>query len=687
MAVSLRLIVWLPAMLSLSAVADAQPAADGLNQWGVEISAQANIFAAGQESPPDPGDGSGGMPPVDIRFAAGPANEFQISAAGLTGCCSEAQPWIPPDGATALGDGGTAITGLGPIAGISGSSQMALVGVFLADVADRPPPPALPPFDHRNAIRDMSPAIGQPFFIGDGRTGTGTGDWQRFTAPPTASRLYLGFADAGGFSGSPAAYTDNLGQVTAKISLQVGVGAVLSEGLRFNGQVTGSRTVHSDALSFVGQGDGTLSAIAQTLIFEGQDTAPLNATAPEALVLQGQTDGPVRATAPEALVFDGQADGPVVAQAPDTLRFVGQYAGPRTAQADTLTFVGQGDGTLTAESGRLIFTGQGNETSETEGDETAILPAGSQWQYTFTDPTADPGWNATTEPGWPLGRAPFGSSPGIDPAFEANTDWPPDGADGDDLWLRTSVDLTGYDLSSIRWHLGVDNGYALFVNGAQVSSDNAEGYTSRWEYGGAFPAGTLRPGDNVVALALEDHGGATAFDMQITGQRCVATNMGAGDIASTFAAGTDGWTIFGDAHGLVTDDGGLRVTDDAAGDVWYWSAPASYLGCRDAFYGGTLSFQLRVDRTDAPFDDADVVIVGADGLIWFDTGRNPGTDWTTYTIALSADAGWKTGDGGTPASEAQIRAVLGDIHALHIRGEYRTGDDIGWLAAVSLRAP
>ena len=61
----------------------------------------------------------------------------------------------------------------------------------------------------------------------------------------------------------------------------------------------------------------------------------------------------------------------------------------------------------------------------------------------------------------------------------------------------------------------MDNGFKLYLNGNLVASDNAEGFTSRWEYSGAL-TGAL-PGNNIVALALEDHGGATAFDMQITG--------------------------------------------------------------------------------------------------------------------------------------------------------------------------
>ena len=155
-----------------------------------------------------------------------------------------------------------------------------------------------------------------------------------------------------------------------------------------------------------------------------------------------------------------------------------------------------------------------------------ILAPHSTWEYTFTDPTViDAGWKTGSGLGGPAGflsgQAPFGNvvgavAPDVAGHFSRNTQWDADGTDGDDLWVRKTIDLTGYDLTKVGFDLGVDNGFKLYVNGVQVAGDNAEGYTFRWEYSGGINSALLTPGLNVIAVELEDHGVLTAFDMQIT---------------------------------------------------------------------------------------------------------------------------------------------------------------------------
>ena len=85
-----------------------------------------------------------------------------------------------------------------------------------------------------------------------------------------------------------------------------------------------------------------------------------------------------------------------------------------------------------------------------------LLSPGSNWEYTFVNPTADPTWNTSTGVGgtWLVGPAPFGNVAcgaciGFNNDFNFQTFWAADGSDGDDLWVRTSIDLTGVDLAQL----------------------------------------------------------------------------------------------------------------------------------------------------------------------------------------------------------------------------------------------
>ena len=148
-----------------------------------------------------------------------------------------------------------------------------------------------------------------------------------------------------------------------------------------------------------------------------------------------------------------------------------------------------------------------------------VLAPGSSWEYTTQNPTGSASWATSTGGGWSVGLAPFGNANYNDPNFFPNSPWAANGSTADDLWVRKAINLSSYNLNSINWGLGVDNGYKLYLNGTLISAGFAEGYTYRWEYTGAFASNLLVSGINYVALALNDTGGYTAFDMQVTGTR------------------------------------------------------------------------------------------------------------------------------------------------------------------------
>lgn len=172
-------------------------------------------------------------------------------------------------------------------------------------------------------------------------------------------------------------------------------------------------------------------------------------------------------------------------------------------------------------------------------------------------------------------------------------------------------------------------------------------------------------------------------------------------IQSDFATDADGWQIFGDAQGSSAaptwvasggaPGGYIQAQDDVTGGVWYFEAPAAFLGDRSGAYGGELAFDLRQSSTSSQFDASDVELVGtvngATVTLVYDTAANPETSWTSYQVPLDATAGWTVDTvDGAAATEAQLRAVLGDLEQLLIRGEYREGADTGGLDNPTLSA-
>ena len=162
---------------------------------------------------------------------------------------------------------------------------------------------------------------------------------------------------------------------------------------------------------------------------------------------------------------------------------------------------------------------------------------------------------------------------------------------------------------------------------------------------------------------------------------------------STFDVDAEGWTVTGDAQrgtgipSFVASGGNpggfLSATDDETGGVWYWQAPAKFLGNISEAYGQTLRFELRQSAITQQRDDYDVVLKGPGGTFYFDTPYNPGKTWTAYTAVLSETGGWTKSDGSIP-TQAEMRALLSDVNTLQIRGEYRSAADTGDIDNVVL---
>lgn len=181
------------------------------------VQGTSNIFGAGHTLAPDPGSyGPGTLPTMLAVF---PAPQRTITFDTVTGLvtCLDRLGWNGADGGNyATGD--TDILSFGGISGIKHDhATMFLVGVFTGENEPMGPAPVRLDVTAATGNTEFHPLLYQTFFIGDGRTGTGSGALQVFYVPEAATKLYLGFADGYGFGDPvalPGSYNDNAGELT-----------------------------------------------------------------------------------------------------------------------------------------------------------------------------------------------------------------------------------------------------------------------------------------------------------------------------------------------------------------------------------------------------------------------------------------------------------------------------------------
>jgi hypothetical protein len=152
--------------------------------------------------------------PVLVNVTAGSVVSFAASGStSVDGSC-----FAGPDGGCYSDE---SIFGAGPADGIGSykGPATALIGVFLDanTPAGNGGPASLDYTKAANrALPQLEPELNQIFFIGDGRTGTGSGSVQKFVAPVGATRLYLSIADSLGSS------TGNVGQLSVTVNELLG---------------------------------------------------------------------------------------------------------------------------------------------------------------------------------------------------------------------------------------------------------------------------------------------------------------------------------------------------------------------------------------------------------------------------------------------------------------------------------
>lgn len=177
------------------------------------VVATANIYSAGRSEPRAPGGGgTGNIPPMWPL----PAGEKRIvTVTDTAGCVTPVVGMFPYNGPAGDKKGPTNINAYQGISGIvHRGNGMFLVGVFLTDAEPKDPAPETLDFTDGEDFESIEPEIGQVFFVGDGVG-------KRFLAPPDATRLFLGFADAALYTGDPGYYSNNAGRLQATVSVAV----------------------------------------------------------------------------------------------------------------------------------------------------------------------------------------------------------------------------------------------------------------------------------------------------------------------------------------------------------------------------------------------------------------------------------------------------------------------------------
>ncbi len=221
---TLAIVACAAALLVTGGIARATPIAPGGASGGVVVGTASIYEIFGHVGSTLVADSTA---PAELNFVAGAGNIFTFSAAGGVNCCSDPGDLNTPDGKVFFNNG-TNPTNVGSLNGLSGAigdTQLPLVGLFTTEVDPFGgiAPSTLPWV--AAAAGSLSPALHQVFYIGDGKAGLddALGATLQFTAPVNATRLYIGFADAGSFDGSPGFYFDNPGSMEFTATLLASV--------------------------------------------------------------------------------------------------------------------------------------------------------------------------------------------------------------------------------------------------------------------------------------------------------------------------------------------------------------------------------------------------------------------------------------------------------------------------------
>lgn len=170
-------------------------------------------------------------------------------------------------------------------------------------------------------------------------------------------------------------------------------------------------------------------------------------------------------------------------------------------------------------------------------------------------------------------------------------------------------------------------------------------------------------------------------------------------VVSDFDSGLDGWlpytagrhdstvAVSWDATGGLSGSGALVLNDPGSGADDYFTAPTKFLGNKSAYYGGTLSFDLKLTIPAGGLEADNVVLTGNGLSIAFAVSPYPNTSaFTSYPISLVETSGWYLVGTTTAPTSVQMQQLLGNLTEFRIMGDWGLGAEAERLDNVRLSA-
>jgi uncharacterized delta-60 repeat protein len=151
-------------------------------------------------------------------------------------------------------------------------------------------------------------------------------------------------------------------------------------------------------------------------------------------------------------------------------------------------------------------------------------------------------------------------------------------------------------------------------------------------------------------------------------------------ILSDFSEDLEGWTrrTPSDPNSTVVyraeggNPGGFaRFNEPGQGTPDYFAAPSKFKGDKSIFYGGSISMDLKSNRSTTLLTN--YLLMSGNGITLQSKSGRINNIWTNYEILLLPEDWTISGSSSTQPTESQLRSVLSNINDLSVKADWISG--------------